>query len=148
MSNLETHEAEQAAITALCDIALCGHPECEARGAMEASRDFAASAPPDLTPCERAQQIMDETEAAADADGEYPNRRRAARIILAIAPAYDDDDTQTGIQDAMSDLLHLCDLAGWDFQIMLDAARRNYQDEAHELGPATDDALRAAIERN
>lgn len=28
MSNLETHEAEQAAITALCEAGLCDHPEC------------------------------------------------------------------------------------------------------------------------
>lgn len=130
MSNLETHEAEQAAITALCEAGECGHPACNP------------------TPCERAQEVMDETAKLINVGPDYPNRRRAARILLAIAPAYDDDDTKTGIQDAMSDLLHLCDLAGWDFQIMLDAARRNYQDEAHDLGPATDDALKLAIERN
>ena len=130
MSNLATHEAEQAAITAMCEAGECDHPECNP------------------SPCERAQEVMDETATLGAEEGDYPNRRRAARILLAIAPAYDDDDTQTGIQDAMSDLLHLCDLAGWDFHQMLDAARLNYQDEAHDLGPATDDALRAAIERN
>ena len=130
MSNLATHEAEQAAITALCATGACGHFRCNE------------------SPTERAQEVMDETATLGAEEGDYPNRRRAARILLAIAPEYDDDTTQQGIQDAMSDLFHLCDLAGWDFHQMLDAARRNYQDEAHDLGPATDDALRAAIERN
>ena len=102
----------------------------------------------ELTPCERAQEVMDETATLGAEEGDYQTRRRAARILLAIAPAYDDDDTRTGVQDALSDLLHLCDLAGWDFADMLDSARRNYQDEAHDIGTATDDALRAAIERN
>ena len=124
MSNLTTHEAEQDAITA----------------AYEAERNF--------SPCERAQEVMDETQNLPATEHNYHNRRRAARILLAIAPAYDDDDTKTGIQDALSDLLHLCDLAGWDFAEMTDDARRNYLAEVHDLGTATDDALRAAIERN
>lgn len=28
MSNLATHEAEQAALTALCDAGICGHRDC------------------------------------------------------------------------------------------------------------------------
>ena len=130
MSNLATHEAEQAAITALCATGACGHYRCNE------------------SPTERAQQIMDETAAAMDADMDYPNRRRAARILLAIAPSYDDFDIKTGIQDALTDLFHLCDLAGWDFDDLQRAAHAGYMEERHIIGIATDDALRAAIERN
>lgn len=141
MSNLETHEAEQIAITALCDIALCGHPECEARGAMEASREFAAQAGEDPTPCERAQQIMDETESDSDS-----NTRRAARVLLAFAPSYDDDTAKQGLTDFLADAMHLCDAAGWTFSTILDRARHHYAAEAHALGKAADPALRRALE--
>lgn len=120
MSNLETHMAEQDAITAQ----------------WEASRTT-------LTPCERAQQIMDETEGDPD-----QNRRRAARIALAILPAYDDDTAKMGIQDALSDMLHLCDLAGWDFAEIEQLARKAYRREVRDLGAAADAALRRAVEEN
>jgi hypothetical protein len=130
MSNLATHEAEQAAITAACDAGTCDHPHCHP------------------SPCERAQEIMDETATLGAEDHDYPNVRRAARILLAIAPAYDDDTTEQGIEDAIADLMHLCDLAGWDFAAKCEAARANYIFEAQDLGTAADDALRTAIERN
>lgn len=120
MSNLATHEAEQRAITEQWE-------NCRA----------------DLTPCERAQQIMDET-----ADDSDSNARRAARIALAILPAYDDDTADQGIKDALTDLLHLCDLMGLDFADLEADARGNYLREVQDLGPATDDDLRIAIERN
>jgi hypothetical protein len=148
MSNLADHEAEQAAITAACEAGLCDHPDCAAMGAMIASRDYAAQFPPAPTPCERAQQIMDDTADNGAEEGDYPNRRRAARVLLAIAPAYDDDTTEQGIQDAITDLMHLCDLAGWSFIDMKRAAYLNYWREVDELRIATDDALRAAIHAN
>jgi hypothetical protein len=120
MSNLETHEAEQAAITAQCE-------------AVHIT----------LTPCERAQQIMDETWRNTD-----QNHRRAARIAIAILPAYDDDTAKTGIQDALSDILHLCDVAGWDFAEMEQGARRTYSREVLELGVAADADLRRALEEH
>lgn len=125
MSNLDTHEAEQAAITAQ----------------WEASRAH-------ITPCERALQIMQETEAQAAEEGDYPNSRRAARALLAVYPAYDDDDTLTAISDVLSDIMHLCDAAGWDFSDIQTKAHRNYLREVNELGPAADPNLAAAIERN
>jgi hypothetical protein len=125
MSNLATHEAEQAAITA----------------EWETSRT-------ELNPCERAQEVMDETAQLGAEDHDYPNRRRAARILLTIAPAYDDDTTEQGIEDAIADLMHLCDLAGWDFAAKCEAARANYLFEVNDLGCAADEALRVAIERN
>ena len=125
MSNLATHEAEQRAITEQWE-------NCRA----------------DLTPCERAQQIMDETAELGAEDHDYQNRRRAARIALAILPAYDDDTAEQGIEDAITDLMHLCDLVGWDFAQKCEAGRRNYLFEINELGQASDDALRIAIERN
>jgi hypothetical protein len=130
MSNATDHQTEQDAITAQCEAGTCDHPECT------------------LSPCERALEVMNETAALINEGPDYPNCRRAARILLAIAPAYDDDDTKTGFQDALSDLMHLCDLAEWDFSEMMYDARRNYANEAHDLGTATDEALRAAIKRN
>lgn len=125
MSNLATHEAEQAAITALCAAGECGHSDCN------------------ISPCNRALQIMDETRRDSD-----NNTRRAARVLLAIAPAFDDDTIQSGISDALTNILHLCDLAGWDFAELEEGARRTYQMEVHELGLASDETLRASIERN
>lgn len=125
MSNLATHEAEQAAITAACEAGVCQHPDCH------------------QTPCERAQAIMDETDNEPD-----NNARRAARIALAILPAYDNDTADQGIRDAVSDLLHLCDLMGLDFADLEADARGNYLREVQDLGPATDEPLRLAIERN
>ena len=125
MSNLATHEAEQAAITAVCEAGACDHPDCNP------------------SPCDRAQEIMDETEHDSD-----NNTRRAARVLLAIAPAFDDDTTEAGIQDALTNILHLCDLAGWDFAAMESEARRIYSMEVSELGLANDPALCRAIERN
>lgn len=121
MPDLATiHEAEQRAITEAWEA-------CRAR----------------LTPCEVAREIMDETETDSDS-----NTRRAARVLLAIAPAYDDDTTEQGIKDALSDLMHLCDLAGWDFAAIEGAARRNYAREVLDLGIASNRDLRATIAGN
>lgn len=125
MTTATQHEADQAAITAACEAGACDHPECN------------------RTPCEVAQAIMDETEANPD-----DNRRRAARIALAILPAYDDDTAKQGIIDAITDLLHLCDLAGWSFTHIEDQARRTYAREISELDIAADNKLFRAIERN
>lgn len=125
MSNLATHEAEQAALTALCEAGECGHPHC------------------DPSPIDRALEIMEETDDDSD-----NNTRRAARVLLAIAPAFDDDTTEAGIADALTNLMHLCDLAGWDFAEMQQGARRVYLMEIGELGLAADETLRLAIERN
>ncbi|MDP2047573.1 MAG: hypothetical protein Q8K33_01585 [Cypionkella sp.] len=132
MSNLEEHEAEQAAITAMCEAGTCDHPDCWGN----------------LTPCERAEQIMDETAKMADEDVDYQSHRRAARSLLCWAPAYDDDTIETGAQDMLTDFLHLCDLAGWDFADLVDRARAHYEVEVHDMGTAKDEALCKLIERN
>lgn len=125
MSNAEDHDAEQAAITAACVAGTCDHQECNP------------------TPCEVALTIMADTSENTD-----DNRRRAARILLAIAPAYDDDTTDQGLKDALADLLHLCDLMGLDFSDLEADARGNYLREVQDLGVASDEELRRAIERN
>ena len=124
MTTAAQHEADQAAITAACEAGACDHSECN------------------RTPCEVAQAIMDETEANSD-----DNRRRAARVALAILPAYDDDTAEQGILDAVTDLLHLCDLAGWSFARIEDQARRAYAREIAEIDIASDTALFRALER-
>lgn len=120
MSTLETHEAEQAEITAACEAGTCDHPYC--------GLDFA----------EIAGQIMEDDEA------QDTNERRAARALLAFMPSYE-DTPQASIRDFLIDLMHLCDLAGWDFAEIEDDARRLYQREIGDLGPASDPAFARAI---
>lgn len=120
MSNLETHEAEQAEITAACEAGECGHPYC-GMGAAEI-----------------AQHFMDGGGALDD------NRQRAARAYLAFTPAYD-DEPESALSDLMADLMHLCDLAGWNFAGIERAARKNYQLEVAQLGAAKDPAFSRAI---
>lgn len=101
-----------------------------------------------MTPCERAQQVMDETYRLPREAHDYPNKRRAARAALAILPAYDDDDALTGVKDALSDIMHLCDLAGWSFADLCKTARANYLFEVEDLGTAEDEQLRRSLEEN
>lgn len=117
MSDLKTHEAEQAEITSRCEVGTCDHPYCG------------------MTSTEAAQSIMDETESAQD-----DNRRRAARAMLCYLPSYD-EGPKTSLQDFLTDLLHLCDIAGWDFARIERDARNNYRAEAAELGVVSDPAF-------
>jgi len=97
----------------------------------------------DITAVERAQQIMDETDLD---EGEYPNERRAARAALAFLPAYDDSDAETGLLDALADIMHLCDVAGWDFSELCKASRKHYAFEAVNFnGVAEDEQFRMAL---
>jgi len=122
MSTLETHQAEQAEITARCEAGECDHPYC--------GMDFS----------EAAQQIVAEA-TGVDSD----NRRRAARALLCFSPDYD-DTPRDGLSDLLSDAMHLCDLAGWDFAEICGAARRSYMVEQHDLGVASDPALKRLIQ--
>lgn len=128
MSNLDTHDAEQSAITAQCEAGTCLHRTCWGN----------------ITPTERAMQIMDET----DQTDEPPNARRAARVLLAIVPSYNADDTASDLADAIADMLHLCDLAGLSFADIERRARINYQQEVADIGIATDETLRKIINGN
>ena len=121
MSNLATHEAEQAEITASCEAGTCDHPYCG------------------MSSTEAAQSIVDTT-----ADEPDDNRRRAARALLCYLPSYD-EGPKSSLTDFMTDLLHLCDLAGWDFAETVKDARRNYQSEIGDLGVASDPAFAAII---
>jgi hypothetical protein len=123
MSNLKEHVREQDEITAAWEARL-------------------------RTPCERAQEIMDETDRLAADAHDYPNKRRAARAALTILPAYDDDTAEVGVQDLLTDLLHLCDLAGWNFSTIKDAAHRNYNREVADLGVAADDHMRRSLQEH
>lgn len=101
-----------------------------------------------MTPCERAQEIFDDTKYPDPQAHDYPNKRRAARAALAILPAYDDDDAITGVKDALADLMHLCDLAGWGFADLCESAHSTYLYELEDLGPAEDEQLRRSLEEN
>lgn len=118
MSNLSEHIAEQDALTA----------------AAADRGDF------DPTPAERAQEIID-----AAGGGEVNNTARAAMGLLAFLPSYDDDTVKVGLTDLISDLLHLCDLAGFSFAEIEKSARHNYQRELMSMGAAHDAALSKAI---
>ena len=101
-----------------------------------------------MKPCERAQQIMDETDRIPPEAHDYPNKRRAARAALAVLPAYDDDDVTTGVKDALADIMHLCDLAGWGFADLCESAHSIYLFEVEDLGLAEDEQLRRSLEDN
>ena len=101
-----------------------------------------------MKPCERAQEIMDETDRLGSEAHDYPNKRRAARAALTVLPAYDDDDAITGVKDALSDIMHLCDLAGWSFADLCESARSIYMFEVEDLEPAEDEQLRRSLEEN
>lgn len=101
-----------------------------------------------MTPCERAQQIMDETDRITPEAHDYGNRRRAARVTLTILPDYDDLDAQTGIKDALTDIMHLCDVAGWDFADLCERGRTNYLFEVEDLGVAEDQQLNNILREN
>lgn len=120
MSNLETHEAEQAEITAACEAGECGHPYC-GMGAAEI-----------------AQHFIDESGALDN------NRQRAAHAFLTYTTTYK-DAPESALSDLMADLMHLCDLAGWNFAGIERAARKNYQLEVAQLGAAKDPAFARAI---
>lgn len=121
MDATEIHEAEQAEITAACEAGTCDHPYCGMNAA------------------EIAQHFLDGGGALDD------NRQRAARAYLTFAPAYG-DTPKDGLGDFLADLLHLCDLAGWDFAEIEKAARRNYLAEVGELGTARDAGFSRAIQ--
>lgn len=121
MSTLEEHEAEQAEITEACTNGTCEHTFCG------------------MTATEAAQDIMDATEDEPD-----DNRRRAARALRCYLPSYEEGPKQS-LTDFVTDLLHLCDLAGWDFAEIEQDARRNYRSEIGELGVAKDPAFARII---
>lgn len=120
MSNLHDHEAEQAQNTAACEAGVCDHPSC----GMDVG--------------DIAQQIMDEVHSD-------DNNRRAARALLCYLPTYE-EDPKTSLSDFLTDLLHLCDLAGWDFARIERDARSNYMQERADMGIADHAQLRRAIE--
>jgi hypothetical protein len=93
---------------------------------------------------ERAQTIMLDT----INHPEDSNTRRAARALLCVWPSYDDDTLETGLSDLMTDIRHLCDLAGFDFYAIERQGKRGYDDERHACGLAEDAALAAAIKED
>jgi hypothetical protein len=117
MSNLATHEAEQAAITA-------AHvPE---------------------NPHDIAQGIIDTISQSDDS-----NVRRAARSFQTVAPSYDDDTLSTGIADLITDMRHLCDLAGFEWEGIMATVKRQYADELAACGgPASHPELAASIKHH
>lgn len=125
MSNLAEHDAEQAAITAMCEAGQCDHPECHRLSWHEAATNLF--------------------------DGAIQNDRndeRAARVLLCIYPGYDDDNLETAMRDVLADLRHLCDLMGWDFSEMDSDARRTYLGDLEESPLAQNETLRKAVEKD
>lgn len=96
------------------------------------------------TPTEVARHILDQSAGAAEID----NTTRAAHALLAFFPSYDDAEVKTGLIDCITDILHLCDLAGFSFAEVEKKARTHYQRELMAHGAAHDIVLRTAIEQN
>ena len=120
MSTAEEHEREQAAITAACEAA---NPD-----------DWA----------EMCDRILHE-----ELGEHIPNYRRAARALRAIYPGYHGDDLEATLTDALTDIRHLCDLAGYDFFDLDGRAKDHYQAEIYEgNGPAAHEELQRAIKED
>ena len=81
-------------------------------------------------------------------DSEITPDYRAAKALRTIYPAYGNSDLHTGLIDALSDVLHLCDLAGLDFTQVLTKARGHYRQELHAYGVASHPQLAEAIKRD
>lgn len=125
MSNLAEHEAEQAAITALCEAGECDHPEC----ASESWHELA-------------------TEIFDGAVRRDESAERAARVLLAIYPSYDDFTLEAAVQDVLTDLRDLCDLLGWNFARLNRDAHATYLRELEICGIAENAPLKSAIQRD
>lgn len=125
MSNLAEHEAEQAAITALCAAGECDHPECQ----EETWHRLASEA----------------FDGAVHNDN---NDVRAARALMAIWPSYDDESAHQAVADILCDLRHLCDLMGWNFGETDAAGHQMYQLELQAGGIAKNAPLKSAIQRD
>lgn len=115
MSNIETHLAEQAVIT--------------------------AAAVPTI-PSIIAREIIDST------DDDRRLERCAARAFLAVAPSYNDYTLSSGLADALTDIRHLCDIAGFDWQAMLATANRQYADDHAQYGKASNEQLAESIKHH
>lgn len=76
------------------------------------------------------------------------NDQRAARALLAIAPAYDSGTARDVIADVLTDIRHIADLMGWSFGELDREAHSTYTDEVLALPIAQNETLRAAIERD
>lgn len=76
------------------------------------------------------------------------NAERAAKVLLAVYPAYDNETARSGMCDMLCDIRHLFDLMGWDFAADDRRAYQGYLEELHECGIAKDEDLKAAVERD
>ncbi|WP_164885777.1 hypothetical protein [Paenirhodobacter populi] len=130
MSNLQEHEAEQAAITAICESEACDHPDCRKSG---------------LGWHDACEAVMWRGRRHPTSDD---NNRRAAHALQTYYPDYDNDTALLGLIDFLSDVRHLCDLMDWNFAEIDGKAHGVYQDELRDCGVAADPVLRTAIERD
>jgi len=74
VSNLATHEAEQAALTALCEAGNCGHAECQPQTEYAFDVKLFATIRVKATSEAEARTLLNEYVNAADANfGAWPN---------------------------------------------------------------------------
>lgn len=76
------------------------------------------------------------------------NAERAAKALLAVYPAYDNETAQQAIEDVLCDLRHLCDIMGLCFGDLDQQARHVYMRELEECGVAENKDLTDAIARD
>ncbi len=77
------------------------------------------------------------------------NDERAARITLAIVPAYEGCTLEDAAQYALADLRHLCDMMGFAFHEIDRDAHGMYLREIHDCGGvAKNNALKEALEQD
>jgi hypothetical protein len=67
------------------------------------------------------------------------NERRAGWAMVAVEAFMAetmpgaDEDVETGFYDLLVDMIHLCDVEGWNFLAILARARLCYEEEQEEL---------------
>lgn len=71
-----------------------------------------------------------------NADAQTSYFRRATRGLMAMAAGsadYEQNDQQTNLADVLANLMHQADLAGLEFDLALDSARRHFEEEMADL---------------
>lgn len=71
---------------------------------------------------------------------EFSNNRRAlvgnTALSAWVNDAGFDDEDETNFRDMLTDLMHLADAQGWDFDDLLERARTHHDAEVSEFGKA------------
>lgn len=69
---------------------------------------------------------MAKTDAFTQTEKNRYLKGRVNKVTNMVKEFYDPEDVQTSVQDALTDILHLCKAKGWIFQNMLESASHHF----------------------